>query len=202
MKTLSKKDACELLGISPKTLQRRMAKGQYKFTRVGEGQYAAVTFTYGDLGLSEPVEPVPAPVVVEVQVEPSPVIPQRPPTAQELRDAEDAVFADAFKTGRVTDSCGNYIDATRQTLLGHRDPEPKQKPSSTIHMNPALVGDPNVPHNFIDSDEYEEIRHPGHKERKTAMYADAGIRQPSEQEKKGYVDRAAIQAAFRQGYSR
>src|SRR5882724_7824456 len=51
---LTKTQACELLGISPKTLGRRMASGRYTFTRTGEGQYAEVSFTHSDLGLPEP----------------------------------------------------------------------------------------------------------------------------------------------------
>jgi hypothetical protein len=51
---LTKRDACRLLGISERTLRRRMADGTYKFTRNGEGQYAEVRFTYADLGLPEP----------------------------------------------------------------------------------------------------------------------------------------------------
>jgi len=51
---LNKKQACELLGISPKTLQRRMVDGTYKYTRVGKGRFGAPAFTYADLRLPEP----------------------------------------------------------------------------------------------------------------------------------------------------
>jgi hypothetical protein len=36
---LTKKQVLDLLGISPKTLGRRMASGRYKYTRNGEGRY-------------------------------------------------------------------------------------------------------------------------------------------------------------------
>lgn len=215
MKTLSKKDVCALLGISPKTLQRRMAKGQYKFTRTGEGRFSEVAFTFADIGLPEPVEPTTAPdvPVSAPELEPTPalgpVIPERPLSNIELRTIEDAVFADHYKQGLVTDSAGNNVNGTNEkfpsgpiTLLGPRQPEQKRKASGASHMDPKLVADPSVAHNPIDSDEFNELWHPGHKQRVQQMYADAGVRQPTEQENKSHVDRAAIMAAFRQGYSR
>lgn len=219
MKTLTKKEAIELLGISPKTLQRRMASGQYKFTRNGEGQYAEVTFTYADLGLPEPAEPAPiAPVVESVtapEPEPAPTsepepVPQRPLSNVDLRMIEDQIFADHYKQGLVTDSSGNTINGTNEkypnvgpvTLLGPREPQQKPKASGTVHMDPRLVADPNVPCNPIDSDDYMELRQPGHKARMEQMYANAGVRRPTETEQKQVVDRAAVMAAIRQGFAR
>ncbi len=47
--TFTKKQAAALLGISPRTLDRRMKAGVYKFTRTGEGQFAELSFTHADL---------------------------------------------------------------------------------------------------------------------------------------------------------
>lgn len=65
MKTLSKKQACALLHISESTLLRRMKAGRYQFTRIGEGKWAKVEFTYAGIGLQEPAPPlVPTPLAV------------------------------------------------------------------------------------------------------------------------------------------
>ena len=85
---LSKKEACALLHISESTLLRRMKAGRYKFSKVGEGQYAKLSFTYAGIGLTEPIPEViplavshaPAPVpepVQEPEPEPSQVGPAR-----------------------------------------------------------------------------------------------------------------------------
>jgi hypothetical protein len=42
--TMKKLDACRMLGISLRTLERRMSAGEIKFTRSGDGQYAVVDF--------------------------------------------------------------------------------------------------------------------------------------------------------------
>jgi hypothetical protein len=69
-------------------------------------------------------------------------------------------------------------------------------------MDPALIGGGERVENPVDSDAFDELWHPGAAERKAAMYAQCGIRMPSEQDKKAHNDRAAIAAAFRQGWSR
>jgi len=125
--TLTKKEACKLLGISPRTLERRMASGRYKFTRTGEGQFAELSFTYTGIGVPEPapvVEPVPA-----VEVEPEPKFAPSPLGPIELKAEADQRFADDFKRGKATDSLGNRIDGTNklwpnkgaQSLVGIRE---------------------------------------------------------------------------------
>jgi excisionase family DNA binding protein len=75
---LTKKEAARLLGISERTLRRRMQDGTYKYTRLGDGQFAEVRFTYADLGLEqprsepEPVVPKPPKPEPKVEVEPEP----------------------------------------------------------------------------------------------------------------------------------
>lgn len=59
---MKKLEVCRLLGISLRTLERRMASGEIKFTRSGEGQYASVDFNPRDLQLApEHPEPIPPP---------------------------------------------------------------------------------------------------------------------------------------------
>jgi hypothetical protein len=81
MTVLSKKEAAALLGISPRTLERRLAAGRYSCTRTGDGPYAALNFTCADLGLPEPAlapvvvvapEPTPTPLAPKVEPEPEP----------------------------------------------------------------------------------------------------------------------------------
>lgn len=50
---MTKKEAAQALGISLRTLERRMADGSVKFSR-GDEQFAEVSFTLADLGLPEP----------------------------------------------------------------------------------------------------------------------------------------------------
>lgn len=144
--TLTKKEASKLLGISPRTLERRMASGQYKFTRTGVGQFAELSFTYSDIGLPEPVvEPVPA-VAAEPQPEPAPL-----PKASECdkRIAADLEFAAKYRAGEVTDSMGNNVHGTNekfptkgmQPLIGMPRPEPAVPRTGTSHMQPELLSD-------------------------------------------------------------
>jgi len=59
---MKKLEVCRLLRISLRTLERRMATGEIKFTRSGQGQFAAVDFNHDDLQLAAPeqVEAMPA----------------------------------------------------------------------------------------------------------------------------------------------
>src|ERR1019366_9781622 len=60
---MNKREAATLLHISPRTLERRVKAGRYTCTRAGEGQYAEVTFTYADIGLTDPT-----PVVIPLEI--------------------------------------------------------------------------------------------------------------------------------------
>jgi hypothetical protein len=117
-----------------------------------------------------------------------------------------AANQEKWNTGAVTDSLGNNAlgNESRPTtgvvsLIGPHEPMPRVRPDSTAHMNPALVGCTERVENPVDSDDFRELLNPGFKERKTEMYASAGIKQPSEQEGKQRNDIAMIRAAFRTG---
>jgi Bacterial regulatory protein, Fis family len=219
--SLTKKEVCKLLGISPSTLTRRMAAGRYKFTRTGEGQYAEVSFTHADIGLPEPVVPVPEDRKIFAEQEP--VVTRVLSVMEISKEQKDADFAERYLAGEVPDSAGNYVTGVNpqwptkgiQSLLGPMDAQPKVKPDTQAHMDPALQGvtEPDadicrgispsfVKRVSVDSDEFQERLHPGFAERQTAMYRAAGIREPSPQAKKQVVDRAAILAAFEKGFSR
>jgi hypothetical protein len=130
MTTLSKAEACALLHISDSTMTRRMRAGQYKFTRTGNGQYAAVSFTYEGLGLVEPT-----PAVAEAQ--PMPAVEAKPvpmpvPTLQESGELPI-----------TEDSLGNPVHgpATKYSLLGPHPPiQPSVPPGPFDHMDAALLG--------------------------------------------------------------
>lgn len=135
----------------------------------------------------------------------------RPLSGIERKQAEDRLFAERYLAGEATDSAGNNVVGSNErfpskgavSLVGPMEPQVRTRLSTTSHMDAALVGDPTaVTPNPVDSDEFMERWHPGHAERKAKMYADAGLKQPSEQDSKGHVDRAAIAAAFRHGWSR
>jgi excisionase family DNA binding protein len=209
--TLSRKQAADLLGISIRTLDRWVKKGRIQAPKkIGEGQYAESVFTHSDLGLSEP-EPKPKATPIPTIPEPEP---EPEPSDVEIREQADRMFADAYLSGEATDSCGNRIDGTNKRFLygsksligiSPQDRPQRQRRDTTGHMDPALIGPAdalNAPRNPIDTDEYQELIYPGHMERKAAMYRDAGVRQPSAQEQRQALDRAAIHAAFRQGFVR
>jgi hypothetical protein len=212
---LTKKQVMDLLGISPKTLGRRMASGRYKYTRTGEGKYDACLFTYEGIGLPEPMPvPLPEPIAAVPEPQPEPVhVPEvsvaTPLGPIKLKQQEDERFAQDYKRGLVSDSAGNKFDGTNElhpirgieSLLGPQEPRPRKISDGTAHMNPALVGSPGKDRveNPVDSDDFRELLNPGFKERKAAMYADSSIKQPSEQETKQRNDQAMILEAFRTG---
>jgi hypothetical protein len=169
---MTKKEVCDLLNISPKTLQRRMSKGQYTFSRTGEGQYAELSFTFADIGLPEPTpaapEPTPAletaPAAPTVEPTPEPTFAPSPLGTIELARQADERFADDFRRGEATDSLGNKIDGTNklwpnkgaQSLVGSADMYDNLDGTPTetqTHMNPALIGAPdasNTPRHSFD----------------------------------------------------
>ncbi|MGD1076782.1 MAG: hypothetical protein ABR881_00545 [Candidatus Sulfotelmatobacter sp.] len=165
---MTKKQVCELLCISPKTLQRRIAKGQYKFTSTGEGQFAELSFTHADLGLIEPVpvpEPTPEPVPA---LETAPAAPAAPtpepkfaPTPLgpiELQREADERFAQDYKRGLATDSLGNTIGGTNDSrptlgavsLIG---------PSVDASQRPAIDTQAHMTSPIGDSDAINAPRH-------------------------------------------
>ena len=201
---MTKREACGLLGISLRTLDRRMASGRYTFRRTGEGQFAEILFTHADIGLPEPVL---APVPVPAESKPVHDVQIRPEYNDEPTERS---FAERYLANEVPDSAGNYFDGSNprwpnkgvQSLLGPIERMPRVRPDTTAHMDPALIGDIATAPNPVDSDEYQELLHPGHFDRIAAMYTSAGVRQPSEQQRKQALDCRVIAAAFRQGFSR
>jgi hypothetical protein len=150
--TLDKKQAADALYISLRTLERRMKAGVYKFTRTGEGQYAEVSFTYADLGLTEPSPAQPYNDAFKEFDEPTPepakpALKMREPSPLETKQAEELAFAERYKMGEVTDSYGNKIDRTnaRCPETGVQcavSPSAAQSvaPESQAHMDPNLIG--------------------------------------------------------------
>ena len=174
---MTKAEACALLGISPKTLQRRLKAGRHTCTRIGLGQYAELSFTHTDLGLPEPV-PEPAPPlrnllgnIVEPTPEPLPDITEPDAFAPrqlsniELKAEQDRRFAQDYRSGDATDSAGNTVNRTNarwpnkgiQSLLGPQEPRPKVRPDTTAHMDQRLIG---TSHTTIGTDG-QPIAHAG-----------------------------------------
>jgi hypothetical protein len=129
-----------------------MASGRYTFTRTGEGQYAAISFTHSDLGLPEPsvsnlethpsvtnlvTQPTIAVVPQSSESEPLADCANRPAT----QEAIDLEFAAKYKAGLVEDSYGNRIGEARPlTALGPMEPKPKKKFDGAEHMDQRLIG--------------------------------------------------------------
>ena len=209
--TLNKQQACELLHISPTTLWRRMKAGTYTSTR-GEGQFAALSFTYADLGLTEPTPAVNHDVQIAEQYDDAPLEkPIAAPRAQS-RDDADRSFAEAYRSGDAADSAGNRIDGTNerfrtkgiQSLLGPVEIE-RTPVSTTSHMDPALVGTkgPDAGSQYLDS--LERQRDVGNitVAQYDALQANSvKARRMCEQMNKTFLDRVAIENAFRHGFSR
>jgi hypothetical protein len=110
-----------------------------------------------------------------------------------------------WNSGEITDSAGNdgqgrndrFPTKGPQTLLGPQAPKERVKADSTVHMDPALIGDLTALPNPVDSDAFNELWHPGTADKKAQMYAQCGVRPLSQQQQKEYNDRLALHAAFR-----
>jgi hypothetical protein len=219
---LVKREVAALLGCSEKSVQRLIAAG--KLSVIRSGQFDAVKITCESLKThvgadlpklnfdpepSAPLSGEHAPSGPGPEREPAcpeharqPVCPEqtRPVDPIEQQRLSDFEFAERYKRGEVTDSSGNRIGEPTKSLLGPIQAQERRRPSATAHMDQALLPNVDAPPNVIDTDDYLELRHPGHKDRQRAMYQ--GMRRASEQEKKQALDFAAIQQAFREGYSR
>jgi excisionase family DNA binding protein len=220
--TISIKEACSILRVSRATIYRRLHTGELQCSKTAPNGigHQTVTFSPAQLGMTEAQingfhpTPVPSggtrPPCGEIAARVEESFQPRALTTIERRQLEDLEFAEKYVAGEATDSMGNTITGGNRnwrahgpvTAIGPRSSEPKTKPDLFSHMNPALLGNANAPHNLIDSDDVAERWHPGHAKRKEAMYADAKIKVPSQQEQKQSLDLAAISAAFRAGYSR
>jgi hypothetical protein len=180
----SKKEACSILSIAPRTLNKRMKSGEINFTREpctskfkGSGR---VWFTAKQLGI------VTAPAH-DVRVQP-----------QYEDDAKDSTT-----TNEVPDSLGNFSDGSNprwpnkgvQTLLGPQEPMERMRADTTGHMVSPVGGGERV-ENPVDSDAFLELLHPGSADRKAAMYAECGLRPLSQQQQKERNDKLALHAAF------
>jgi hypothetical protein len=135
MTQLTKGEAAALLHISESTLQRRIKAGVYSCTRTGEGQYAPITFTYADLGLTETTPPTP-------ERKPKPVVEVQPVPERELIPA----LQESGGLPITEDSLGNPVHgpATKYSLLGPHPPvQHTPTPGPFDHMNPALLPQTN-----------------------------------------------------------
>jgi hypothetical protein len=191
----SKKEACSILSIAPRTLNKRMKSGEINFTREpctskfkGSGR---VWFTAKQLGI------VTAPAH-DVRVQP-----QYEDDAKDSTTTTTRTFAERFLTNEVPDSLGNFSDGSNprwpnkgvQTLLGPQEPMERMRADTTGHMVSPVGGGERV-ENPVDSDAFLELLHPGSADRKAAMYAECGLRPLSQQQQKERNDKLALHAAF------
>jgi hypothetical protein len=221
---LTKKQVCSILQIGYSTLGRWMALGKIKFTREKAEHFeSAVFFRRADLAEFLPcvTESVTEPCASDSDAQPSaseseaqpPVWPsQSRAMAPESRDIR--TWAEKYKDGDAADSAGNFIHGANErwpttgaTLLGPvvEHTLPKVNRDTTSHMNPALVGTtgPHAGESYLNS--LERQRDVGTISQATydALTQNASkARRQCEQDQKKFLDKAAINAAFRHGYSR
>lgn len=129
------KEACRALGLSRSSFQRRIRSGAVKATKLGEGQFAPLTFDPADLGLP----------VTE---------PETGPLAGDLRadlPNGDPVVRTEMAPLPISDHSDSVADATEEELirrvaLGCRPDDPNGTPS-----NAPCLGSSTMPsmENFI-----------------------------------------------------
>lgn len=158
MTTLTKAEACALLHISDSTMTRRLKAGIYQCTRTGEGQYARLSFSYADIGLTEP-QPEPTPAVAEVSSHDGTKLPEPTPEPETFkprpltRAEMDEKFARDYLSGKATDSCGNRIDQKTCSLLGTTGADyerPSASAESQSHMTAGLLGTNDTEGNAVE----------------------------------------------------
>lgn len=177
--TLSKADACALLHISESTMTRRLRAGRYTCTRTGTGKYDPITFSYADIGLTEPTpEPIAKPVA-KVAVESKPI--------------PDIATPDAFNPTEYRDSFGHAITGNAEHKMFESQP-PTRKSQTDDHMPEAL-------RKVVSGDAASED-HPINQ-----MMIRAGLMKPEERpmtdtQARQFVDRNAWQAGIARGFSR
>jgi hypothetical protein len=184
MTQLSKADACALLHISESTMTRRLKAGRYTCTRSGIGKYDPITFSYADIGLTEPV----ADRLSEHPEQPALTSSARP------EPIPDISTPDAFNPREYTDSFGHTITGN----AGHKMFEtqvPAKRAATDDHMPEGI-------RTVVTGGDGGSEDHPINQ-----MMIRAGLMKPAERpmtdtQRRQFVDRAAFQAGLRQGYSR
>ncbi len=149
MTLLTKQQVCDLLGISPSTLDRRVRAGKIKCRRNpgAERFQTAVTFDRAEIEHLIPkrapaLDPAPAPVGV-LLAQPAPTVASLPCKIK----PDNRTFAEKFLDRDAADSMGNKADGSNahfqsgaQSLLGPITPDHGPPVDTQSHMNPALLG--------------------------------------------------------------
>lgn len=203
---LTKKEAMALLGISTATMSRWMTSGKIKYSKIEAGRFQSAVF----FDAEEIARLLPVRVTVPVSALKNPA-----PAANPRKEPKDLrTFAEKYLDGDECDSCGNYVDgsnpwfpSTGSSLIGPCIPAaPEPRTSTTSHMDPALVGKvggTSANDGYLDSFEYALARGAMTQAHYDALQADATrAHRLSGQEKKIWLDKAAILHAMRFGYSR
>jgi Helix-turn-helix domain len=216
---LTKKQVCSILNIGYSTLGRWMREGKIKFSREQAAKFeSAVFFRRDDLAeflptvaesATHPKAPAAHPTASRGD---SPLHPEVALPYQDEPDRRD--FAQKFRDGDECDSAGNYItgenpryQSTGATLLGPVAPytAPPVNRDTSSHMDPALVGRPGPSADECYLNSLERRRDLGIISQASydALTSNASkARRLSGQQRKVYLDQAAIRAAFRHGFSR
>lgn len=221
---LTKHEVCQLLGIKYSTLGRWMREGKIAFERDPDWKAkrgeCTVHFDRDEVQrLLTPVSTAkfaahPPAQGLPPGSKPPTAHPEIPLPYQDEPKPDTRDFAQRYRDGDETDSLGNEIGGynenfptTGSTLLGPIVPytPPPVNRDTASHMSPALVGKvgPSANNRYLDSLE---------RQRDTGAISQAcydsltetasKANRMSTQQRKVYVDRAAIMDAFRHGFSR
>ena len=153
---ISKKQMAHHLGVSISTLERMCKRGELT-PLYGDETNFGKRRVFFELPDPEPsvtvtVRPEPSATPSVAHPEPTPPSGVRSPSNVDAKLESDFHFAHRYLSGHATDSFGNKIDGTNSkysepyTILGpHPQVERRPVPTTTSHMNPALVGGRPLP---------------------------------------------------------
>jgi hypothetical protein len=211
---IGKAEAMRLLGIAPATMTRWVKSGKLKCERSGAGKFDPVFFERADVMAFVPILPTIgfAQASVSKLLTHSPE-PKRNPAPSKVGHYEDEpTFAEQYKAGDATDSCGNTIygandqwPMTGATLLGPVVPVVRPPaPGCFDHMDPALLGGNGIGADGQPIFDAASDNHPMN----AALIAQGKLqptsqsRKVSTQQQKEANDIALIRSAWRRGESR
>lgn len=131
---MNKAEAAAALGISLRTLERKMSNGRVRYTKAGEGQYAEVFFDPADLGL-----PLAAPAEPETSHLASPQSPDLP--------SVEPVVPPEITPLPINEYAANVFEASddelrRREALGCRPDNPTGIPSNAPAIGSSTMPSP------------------------------------------------------------
>jgi hypothetical protein len=134
--------AAELLGISARTLRRRVAAGAITCTKLGSGKFAQTDFSHADLGLPEPEPGVTGSLGDQLPYTVDSIAPAyddpKPAPAPKSERVPDIREKGAFDPAEFRDSFGHLLTGNAR----HRmfETQHSAPPDLQAHMDERLTG--------------------------------------------------------------